>query len=135
VSVRIEPSQISKFAAVYAEAVLTYLDAREAQWITWDGVSHRFDFISTEMDTPNMLILMTVDERWASHCGDVDELSDPEHPHFDPEALRGAIEHQLVEEGIGERILKTFLQRLDALQEAEAEEAEDRARDEEPDEQ
>lgn len=133
-SARIEPSQVAKFAAVYAEAVLTYLDAREPQWITWDGISHRFDFISTEMDTPNMLILMTVDEHWPSQCGEVDEMLDPEHSHYDPEALRSAIEYQLTEEGLGERILKRFLQQLEAAAAAAAEDDEDNARDEEPEE-
>lgn len=109
---RIEPTQIRKFAAVYAEAVLTFLDSREAQWVMWDGHSHRFDFASVELDEPQALALLFIDAAWEKQVGDVGEITDPDSPHYDMDALRAAIEHQLVEEGVGERILKAFLERL-----------------------
>lgn len=124
---RIEPTQIAKFAAVYAEAVLTYLDSGEVQWVTWDGVSHRFDFVSSELDTPNQLILLTVDEHWEKQIGEVAEITDPAHSQYDPEALREAIEHELTEEGVGERILKDFLRRLAQLEEDAEDEADGRS--------
>ncbi|HVT34197.1 MAG TPA: hypothetical protein VHE37_01330 [Nevskiaceae bacterium] len=115
--VRIEPTQIAKFAAVFAEAVLTFLDSGEAQWLTWDGVSHRFDFASVEMDEPQQLVLLHVDAGWEQLAGDVGEITDPEHTHYDMDALRDAIEHQLTEEGVGEKILREFLRRLHRLEE------------------
>lgn len=126
----IEESQVRKFAAVYAEAVLTWLDSQEEQWVTWDGLSHRFDFISVarDNDDPSRLIVLTVNEHWSRQIGEVDEISDPEHAYFDPEVLRQAIEYQLLEEGVGERILKGYLEqlaRLTAQLEADGELAED----------
>lgn len=110
----IEATQIAKFSAVYAEGVLTWLDSGEAQWITWDGHSHRFDAVSVEreLDDPGQLIVLTIGEHWQQALGDLEELTDPEHTHFDAEALRAAIEHQLIEEGLGERILKGYLRQL-----------------------
>jgi len=109
--IQIEETQVRKFAAVYAEAVLTWLDSGEAQWLTWDGHSHRFDFISVERDPDDQgqLIVLTIAELWQRQLGDLDEITDPEHEHFDPDALRNAIEHQLIEEGLGEHILKGYL--------------------------
>lgn len=112
--IQIEASQVRKFAAVYAEAVLTWLDSSESQWLTWDGHSHRFDFISVERDPDDagQLIVLTIGENWQRQLGDLDELTDPEHEHFDADALRNAIEHQLIEEGLGERILKGYLEQV-----------------------
>jgi hypothetical protein len=114
---QLEQSQVRKFAAVYAEALLTFLDSGEEQWLTWDGHSHRFDFVSVERDAedPSQLIVLTVTEHWARQIGEIDEITDPEHDHFDAEALRQAVEHQLTEEGVGERILKGYLQQLQKL--------------------
>lgn len=114
---RLEHSLIAKFAAVYAEALLTFLDSGEEQWLTWDGHSHRFDFCSVErdVDDPSQLIVLTVNEHWARQIGEVDEISDPEHDHFDAEALRAAVEHQMVEEGVGERLLQGYLRQLAKL--------------------
>lgn len=113
----IEESQVRKFAAVYAEAVLTWIDSQEEQWVTWDGLSHRFDFISVarDNDDPSQLIVLTVNEHWQRQIGDIDEISDPEHAYFDTEALRNAIEYQLTEEGVAERILKGYLEQLARL--------------------
>ena len=111
----VELSHIRKFAAVYAEAVLTFLDSGEAQWLTWDGHSHRFDFASVELDPPEIPAMLFVDASWTLVLGDMGEIVDPEHPDFDPEALRAAIEAQLVDEGFGERLLKGFQERLERL--------------------
>lgn len=129
--IEIEQSQVEKFAAVYAEALLTFLDSGEEQWLTWDGFSHRFDFVSVEREAENpaQLIVLTLNEHWARQIGDVDEVVDPEHAHFDPEALRHAVEYQLTEEGMGERILKGYLAQLARLT-AQLEEAADDAPDE-----
>lgn len=121
--------KIRKFAAVYAEAVLTFLDSGEAQWLLWDGVSNRFDFVSVDMDEPTSLALLAIDANWPKQTGDVVEVIDPEHEHYDAEALRVAIEHQIVEEGYGERILKGILTRIKQVAELAAEEADDNARD------
>lgn len=126
---KIEPPKIQKFAAVFAEAVLTYLDSGEAQWLLWDGVSNRFDFMSVDLDEPPALALLAIDESWAKLTGDVNEIIDPEHEHFDIDALRNAIEHQLTEEGYGERILKGILARIKQVAELAAEESDDNARD------
>lgn len=101
---------LRKFAAVYAEAVLTYLDTREAQWVLWDENSNFFDFASVALDQPALPILLFVDESWARLC-DVDAVSDPESKQFDAELLRAAIETQIADEGLGERILKKYLER------------------------
>lgn len=116
----IEQSQIDKFAAVYAEAVLTFLDSREPQWITWDGISHRFEFASIELDEPVLPVMLVVDENWERLLGDVGEITDPDSEHYDMEALRNAIVHLLAEEGLGERILKTYLERLEQGEEEDA---------------
>lgn len=115
--IHIEESQVRKFAAVYAEAVLTWIDSQEEQWVTWDGLSHRFDFVSVERDADDAsrLIVLTINEHWQRQIGEVDELTDPEHRYFDAEALRNAIEYQLTEEGMGERILKGYLEQLARL--------------------
>ena len=126
---KIEPTKIQKFAAVFAEAVLTYLDSGEAQWLLWDGVSNRFDFMSVDLDEPPALALLAIDESWGKLTGDVNEIIDPEHEHFDIDALRNAIEHQLTEEGYGERVLKGILTRIKQVAELAAEESDDNARD------
>jgi hypothetical protein len=114
----IEASHIQKFAAVYAEAVLTFLDSREAQWLTWDGQSHRFDFASVELDPPGVPAMLYVDADWVQVIGDVGEIVDPESPDFDADALRNAIEAQITDEGYGERLLKGFQERLATLRAA-----------------
>ncbi len=124
----IEPTHIAKFSAVFAEAVLTWLDSGEPQWLTWDGHSHRFDFSSIELDEPIMPVMLIVDENWEKLCGEISEVTDPESSHFDNEALRNGIEDQLVNEGAGERILKMHLKRLEKLaEEGELEDDSDRA--------
>lgn len=112
----IEDSHVEKFAAVCAEAILTYLDSGEPQWVTWDGFSHRFDFLSVELDPPIMPVVVSIEEGW-DQIGDIGEITDPSHEHFDADALRDAITHLLVEEGVGERILKRFLAKLAKLEE------------------
>lgn len=125
----IDNHKIGKFAAVYAEAVLTYLDSGEAQWLLWDGVSNRFDFMSVDLDEPPALALLAIDADWPKQTGEVAEITDPAHEHYDMDALRNAIEHQLIEEGYGERILKGILTRIKQVAELAAEEADDNARD------
>lgn len=125
----IDNHKIKKFAAVFAEAVLTYLDSGEAQWLLWDGVSNRFDFMSVDLDEPPALALLAIDANWPKLTGEVNEIIDPEHEHFDIDALRNAIEHQLIEEGYGERILKGILTRIQQVAELAADEADDNARD------
>lgn len=105
-----EDDLLRRFGAVYAEAVLTYLDSGEAQWILWDRRRSHFDFSSVELDQPSLPILLFVDESWSMLC-EADAVSDPESPLFDAEALRRAIEFQMAEEGLGERILKKYLER------------------------
>ena len=124
----LETTQIAKFSAVFAEAVLTWLDSGEPQWLTWDGHSHRFDFSSIELDEPLLPVMLIIDEHWEKLCGEIGEVTDPESSHFDMEALRVAIEEQLIEEGAGERILKMHLKRLEQLAEdGEPEDDGDRA--------
>jgi hypothetical protein len=115
--ITIEPTQIQKFAAVFAEAVLTWLDSKEPQWLTWDGYSHRFDFSSIELDEPIMPVMLIIDDNWEKLSGEISEVTDPESSHFDTDALRAAIEEQLIDEGAGERILKMHLKRLEKLAE------------------
>lgn len=122
----VDHNKIQKFAAVYAEAVLTWLDAREPQALLWDGQSHRFDFRSLDLDDPGVPVITVIEEHWERLIGGVDEVIDPDSPKFDAEALRGEIEHQIAEEGYGERILKTFLLRLEQLAEAAKEDDSDR---------
>ena len=122
----VEHSHIEKFGAVYAEAVLTWLDSQEPQALLWDGVSHRFDFRSLDMEAPDVPVITVIDEHWERLIGGVDEVMDPESPNFDADALRVEIEHQITEEGFGERILKTFLLRLAQMAEAAAEDDNDR---------
>lgn len=126
----VEQSLVEKFAAVCAEAILTYLDSGEPQWVIWDGHSHRFDFLSVELDPPVTPVVLSIDEGW-DQIGDFGEITDPAHEHYDADALRNAIEHLLTEEGVGERILKRFLARLEKLEE---EQEDDSDRDDEPDE-
>jgi hypothetical protein len=131
----LEDSHIQKFAAVYAEAVLTFLDSNEAQWLTWDGHSHRFDFGSTEMDIPQIPVMLFVDADWTKVVGDVGEITDPESPDFDTDALRIAIEAQIADEGFGERLLKGFQERLEKLESGEDDEdGEDRDEDDQAEE-
>lgn len=124
-----EHSIVQKFAAVYAEAVLTFLDSGEEQWVTWDGLSHRFDFMSTELDEPETPALMIIGDDWEKRIGGVDEMTDPESQHYDVDALRSAIEYQLVEEGVGERILKDFVDRLEKAFDADEDEEDDERTD------
>lgn len=120
----IEQSHIDKFAAVYAEAVLTFLDSREAQWLMWDGHSHRFDFASVEMDEPALPVMLHVDAAW-NEVMNVDEITDPDNPHFDIDALRNAIEKTLTDEGFAERLLKGFQERLQKIADGELDEDEE----------
>ena len=127
----VDDSHIRKFAAVYAEAVLTFLDSHEAQWLTWDGQSHNFDFGSTEMDVPQKSVMLFVDADWTKVVGEVGEVTDPESPDFDSSALRDAIEAQIADEGFGERLLRIFQERVAKLESGEEdEEDEDRDEDE-----
>ena len=72
--------------------------------------------------------MLIIDEHWEKLCGEIGEVTDPESSHFDMEALRVAIEEQLIEEGAGERILKMHLKRLEQLAEdGEPEDDGDRA--------
>jgi hypothetical protein len=125
----IDGHKIGKFAAVYAEAVLTFLDSGEAQWLLWDGVSNRFDFMSVDLDEPPALALLAIDANWQKQTGEIAEITDPAHEHYDVEALRIAIEHAITEEGYGERILKGILTRIKQAAELAAEESDDNARD------
>ncbi len=118
----IDDSHIKKFSAVYAEAVLTYLDSREEQWLTWDGQSHNFDFGSVEMDPPGVKVMLFVNDDWTKVLGDVGEITDPESPDFDADALRNAIEAQIADEGFGERLLRVFQERLEKLEAGEIDE-------------
>lgn len=122
----VDNTKIEKFAAVYAEAVLTWLDSGEPQALLWDGHSHRFDFRSLDMDAPGVPVITVIEEHWERLIGGVDENTDPESSKFDADALRVEIEHQLTQEGFGERILKTFLLRLEQIAEAAAEDDSDR---------
>lgn len=128
-----EHSIVQKFAAVYAEAVLTFLDSGEEQWVMWDGLSHRFDFMSTELDEPETPALMIVGDDWEKRIGGVDEMTDPDSQHYDVDALRGAIEYQLVEEGVGERILKDFVDRLEKAFDGDEDDADDEREDQRKD--
>jgi hypothetical protein len=123
---KIEHTQIEKFAAVFAEAVLTWLDSQTPQWLTWDGHSNRFEFSSIELDEPIMPVMLIVDDNWEKLSGDVNAVTDPESPQFNTESLRAAIEHQLVDEGAGERIFKAHHKRLEKLAEEAGEDDSDR---------
>lgn len=116
----IEQSHIDKFAAVYAEAVLTFIDSREAQWVLWDGHSHRFDFMSVEMDEPTIPVMLHIDAAW-NDVIQVDEIVDPDNANFDLDALRNAIEKTITDEGFGERLLKGFQERLQKIADGEFE--------------
>jgi hypothetical protein len=115
----IDDSHIRKFAAVYAEAVLTFLDSHEEQWLTWDGHSHAFDFGSVEMEPPPVPVMLVVDHDWNKVMGDVGESTDPESPDFDADALRNAVEEQIADEGFGQRLLRTFQERLEKIESGE----------------
>lgn len=130
----VQHSQVEKFALIYAEAVLTYIDSGDAQWVTWDG-DHRFDFSSVELDPPELPVLLHVDETWHQLIGELGVSSDPESERYDAEALREAIMHELTEEGLGERALKLFLdQRARFLETSEEDAADEQAdRGEPPD--
>lgn len=130
----IESSHLDKFAAVYAEAVLTFLDSGEAQWVTWDGYSQRFDLCSVERDDPSMPAMLLVDAGWTQLIGEVPEIIDPESPDFDIDALRNAIEAQILNEGYGERLLKGFQERLERIRRGDFGDEEDQAGSEPDDE-
>lgn len=121
----IEPAHLQKFAAVFAEAVLTFLDSGEAQWVLWDGRSHQFDFSSVELDDPQLPAMLFVDASWPQALGDLNEVTDPEDPDFDMDALRNAIETLLLDEGYGERLLKGFQERLARIEAGEIDEDDD----------
>ena len=123
----IDDSHIKKFAAVYAEAVLTFLDTREEQWLIWDGRSLNFDFGSIDLDPPPVPVMLFVDADWTKVLGDTGEIDDPEAPDFDADALRSAIETQIADEGFGERLLRTFQERLEKLESGELDEDEEDA--------
>lgn len=122
---------VQKFAAVYAEAVLTFIDSGEAQWLTWDGTSLNFDFASVELDAPRGPIMTFVDAAWEKVVGDLDAATDPDDPDFDLDALRRAIEFHMTDQGYGERLLKGYQERLARLEAGEDEEDIDEAEDEE----
>jgi hypothetical protein len=117
-----EPT-LRKFAAVYAEAVLTFLDSGEAQWVLWDDAADFFDFASVELDQPDLPILLFVDASWQRLC-DVDAVTDPESAQYSASALRAAIETQIADEGLGERILKKYLERRESGDDEDEEEDE-----------
>lgn len=125
----ITEATLSKFSAVYAEAVLTFLDSGEAQWVLWDRKRDTFDFSSIELDQPLLPVLLFVDASW-TRVVEPDAVHDPERADYDPEALRSAIEHELLNEGIAERALKKYSERMDNSDEdEEAEEPEPPAED------
>ena len=111
----IDEEHVKRFAAVYAEAALTFLETHEAQWLAWDGQSHVFDFGSTEMDAPPIPAILLVDENWTRVIGEVAAVTDLESPDFDADALRDAIVAQIDSEGFGERLLLGFQARLDKM--------------------
>ena len=127
----IDEEHVKRFATIYGEAVLTFLETHEPQWLAWDGQSHTFDFGSTEMDAPPIPVLLVVDEDWTKVIGEVGAPTDPESPDFDPEELRDAIVAQIDGEGFGERLLRHFQERLEKIasgdedEEPEEDEAED----------
>jgi hypothetical protein len=127
----IEEAHIKKFGAVYAEAVLTFLDSGEAQWLTWDGHSLAFDFGSIELDPPPVPVMLYVDADWTKVVGEVGESIDPESPDFDADALREAVEAQVADEGFGERLLLRFQERLEKFEAGELDEDEGGADEEE----
>jgi len=136
----VDEEHVARFAAVYAEAALTFLETREAQWIAWDGQSHAFDFGSTEMDAPPIPAILLVDEDWTKVIGEVAAVTDPESPDFDADELRDAIVAQIDSEGFGERLLLGFQERLekmisgDDVEEQEEDEADDDDGDKDDDE-
>jgi len=111
----VDEEHVTRFAAVYAEAALTFLDTSETQWLAWDGQSHVFDFGSTEMDAPAIPVLLLVDENWTKVIGEVAATTDPESPDFDADELREAIVAQIDGEGFGERLLVGFQERLEKI--------------------
>lgn len=122
----IEDRHIRKFAAVYAEAVLTFIETGEAQWLTWDGESLDFDFLSVDLDEkPRNPVMMFVDASWPQVLGDISEITDPDHPDFDAEALRRAVEFHICDEGYGERLLKGFRERLAKIRAGQVEKDDD----------
>ena len=121
----IDEEHVKRFATVYAEAALTFLETREAQWLAWDGESHTFDFGSTEMDAPAIPVMLLVDEDWTKVIGEVAAVIDPEAPDFDVDELRDAIVEQIDSEGFGERLLRRFQERLDKIASGNLEEDED----------
>jgi len=121
----IDEEHVKRFAAVYAEAALTFLDTREPQWLAWDGQSHAFDFGSTEMDAPPIPVLLLVDENWTKVIGEVAAATDPESPDFDVDALRAAIVAQIDGEGFGERLLLRFQERLEKIASGDEDEDEE----------
>jgi hypothetical protein len=121
----IDEEHVKRFATVYAEAALTFLETHETQWLAWDGESHTFDFGSTEMEAPPIPVMLLVDEDWTKVIGEVAAGTDPESPDFDPDALRDAIVTQLDGEGFGERLLRRFQERLEKIASGDDDDHED----------
>lgn len=113
----ITEQHVERFSEIYAEAVLTFLDSGDAQWLTWDGLSLDFDFQSVELDPPTNPVMLFVDASWTQVIGDVDAVTDPEADEFEPFALRDAIVAQISGEGYAERLLIGFQERLAKLEE------------------
>ena len=130
----VDEEHVKRFAAVYAEAALTYLDTREVQWLAWDGQSHVFDFGSTEMDAPPIPVILLIDENWTKVIGEVAAAMDPEAPEFDADELRDAIVEQIDGEGFGERLLVRFQERLEQIASGDDEQPEDNEAEEDDEE-
>lgn len=111
----IEDALVDKFSAVYAEAVLTFLETGEPQFLTWDGSSSWFDYASVMLGTPREPVMLAVDEGWNLVVGDLPAEADPQSERFDEDELREAIVHQLALEGYGERLLSGFQKRLEKV--------------------
>jgi len=118
-----EDLDVDKFAAVYAEAVLTFLDSGEPQALTWDGASSDFDFCAVGMeDRMRAPVMLVVDEQWERAVGELPVSTDVEAPDFDADALREAVEAQIADEGYGERLLKRFQEKLEGYDDEDDEE-------------
>lgn len=116
----IDDALVDKFSAVYADAVLTYLETGEPQFVTWDGQSSWFDYASVLLGTPRQPVMLAVDEGWIQVVGDLPAEADPQSERFDEDELREAIVHQLALEGYGERLLAGFQKRLEKVRELAA---------------
>jgi hypothetical protein len=70
--------------------------------------------------------MLIVDDNWEKLSGEVNAVTDTESAQYNTENLRVAIEHQLVDEGAGERIFKAHQKRLEKLAEDAGEDDSDR---------